>query len=172
MTRKQDDVKIQINSLEALERLIGGDSELEIDIRRSVVANFTKKYLSDIAKEENIQAMAQKIHDDAVGRARDEAAKKILTKTKTGWRRGETVLTAEMQKQVDAAVQSAVGAIAAKVVVEKLETYVEEWMKARKLEKWLECAIERIYNSKLCDMVKKKTEKSAKELLQKMGADT
>jgi hypothetical protein len=36
-------VKIQINSLEALERLIGNDNNLEIDIRNSIVQNFTKK---------------------------------------------------------------------------------------------------------------------------------
>lgn len=38
-------MKIQINSLEALERLIGGDTELEIDIRNSIVHKFTQKHL-------------------------------------------------------------------------------------------------------------------------------
>lgn len=42
-------MKIQINSLEALERLIGGDTEVEIDIRNSVVQEFTKKHLKAIA---------------------------------------------------------------------------------------------------------------------------
>ena len=37
--------KIQINSLEALERLIGGDTELEIEVRNSIVQEFAKKYL-------------------------------------------------------------------------------------------------------------------------------
>lgn len=40
---------IQINSLEALERLIGGDSETEISIRNSVVQEFYKKHLKGIA---------------------------------------------------------------------------------------------------------------------------
>ena len=43
-------IKIQINSLEALERLIGGDSELEIDIRNSVVQEFAKKHLKALAQ--------------------------------------------------------------------------------------------------------------------------
>jgi hypothetical protein len=47
-------VKIQINSLDALERLIGGDSELEFDIRQSVVENFTKKHLNKLVNEELI----------------------------------------------------------------------------------------------------------------------
>jgi len=41
-------VKIQIASLEALERLIGGDSELEIEIRNSIVQAFTNKHLKAI----------------------------------------------------------------------------------------------------------------------------
>ena len=42
-------VKIQINSLEALERLIGGDTELELELRSNVVDAFTKKHLVKIA---------------------------------------------------------------------------------------------------------------------------
>ena len=42
-------MKIQINSLAALERLIGGDSDIEIDIRNSVVQAFSKKHLKNIA---------------------------------------------------------------------------------------------------------------------------
>lgn len=44
--------KIQINSLEALERLIGNDNELEIEIRQSVVENFTKKHLAKLANDD------------------------------------------------------------------------------------------------------------------------
>ena len=40
---------IQINSLKALERLIGGDTELEIEARNSIVQDFTKKHLKGIA---------------------------------------------------------------------------------------------------------------------------
>jgi len=49
---------IQINSLEALERLIGGETELEISIRNSVVQNFVKKHLKAIA-DEHIVAHAE-----------------------------------------------------------------------------------------------------------------
>lgn len=44
-------MKIQINSLEALERLIGGDTELEMEVRSSVAENFSKKWLSTLARE-------------------------------------------------------------------------------------------------------------------------
>jgi uncharacterized protein YqeY len=42
-------MKIQINSLAALERLIGGDTELEIEVRNSVVQAFSKKHLKSVA---------------------------------------------------------------------------------------------------------------------------
>lgn len=44
-------VKIQINSLEALERLIGGDTELEIELRGAIVQEFTKRHLKGIATD-------------------------------------------------------------------------------------------------------------------------
>jgi len=37
--------KIQINSLEALKRLIGGDTELEIELRKSVAMELVKKHI-------------------------------------------------------------------------------------------------------------------------------
>ena len=37
-------IVLQINSLKALERLIGGDSELEIGVRNSIVQEFSKKH--------------------------------------------------------------------------------------------------------------------------------
>lgn len=44
-------VTIQINSLEALERLIGGDSELEVGLRGGIVQEFAKRHLKGIADE-------------------------------------------------------------------------------------------------------------------------
>jgi len=41
-------VKIQIASLDALERLIGGDNQLEIEVRESVVQNFAIKHLKSL----------------------------------------------------------------------------------------------------------------------------
>lgn len=65
-------MKIQINSLAALERLIGGDNQLEFDIRQSVVNAFTKKYLKGIATEEILirqrRAILTHIEDEMITR--------------------------------------------------------------------------------------------------------
>jgi len=60
-------IKIQINSVEALERLIGGDTETEIEIRNSVVQQFAKRHLKAVAQEQMTVAlkntMIQEIRD-------------------------------------------------------------------------------------------------------------
>lgn len=54
-------VKLQINSLAALERLIGGDSDLELEMRNSIVQEFSKKYLKGVAERicGNIESVAR-----------------------------------------------------------------------------------------------------------------
>lgn len=49
---------LQINSLEALERLIGGDTEIEMELRQGVAAAFSKKHLAEIAKSPEYTRMA------------------------------------------------------------------------------------------------------------------
>ena len=50
-------IKIQINNLEALERLIGGDTETEIEIRNSIVQEFAKRHLKAVAQEQITMAL-------------------------------------------------------------------------------------------------------------------
>lgn len=54
-------MKIQINSLDALERLIGGDTDVEIEIRQSVVEIFSKKYLKSIVSEPLMKATKESL---------------------------------------------------------------------------------------------------------------
>lgn len=104
-------MKIQINSLEALERLIGGDTEVEIDIRNSVVQNFTNKYLKGIAKE---------LIDTST-------AKAILTEIKTelihseSWD-GKVVLKPKYQDTIRDAVAKNVKEIVQAKVIEYAQT--------------------------------------------------
>lgn len=79
---------IQINSLDALERLIGGDAEVEIDIRQSVVERFVRKHLKGIANETLIKK--------AVEDVQKYVAALLLEEIKGGqghWWSGKSVLT-------------------------------------------------------------------------------
>jgi len=53
-------VKIQINSLAALERLLGDDAKMEIEVRQSVVEAFARGFVKNIA---NADAVAKVIED-------------------------------------------------------------------------------------------------------------
>jgi hypothetical protein len=52
---------IQINNLEALERLIGGDTEIEVDIRQNVVESFIRKHLKGIANETLVKQAVESV---------------------------------------------------------------------------------------------------------------
>lgn len=47
-------MKVQINSLAALERLLGGDTAVEIEIRSNIVQEFAKKHLKAVASSDAV----------------------------------------------------------------------------------------------------------------------
>jgi hypothetical protein len=59
-------MKLQINSLDAIERLIGGDTEIELDIRGSIVQAFAKKHLKCIADSPQLKSIMAGLADDAI----------------------------------------------------------------------------------------------------------
>lgn len=119
-------MKVQINSLEALERLIGNDNELEIDIRNSVVNSFTKKHLKSIAND-----LTEKCINETI---KEIISKKGLTeKIKSGWRQKE-VLTGStkllIQENIDSTILNAIAikvteAFDKHVKIEKINQRIE-----------------------------------------------
>lgn len=75
-------VTLQINSLAALERLLGGDNELTASIRKSVAAAFARNYMMDLVRKEFAQKDAEL--KKAVA---DEVTKVCMQKTRdsTNW---------------------------------------------------------------------------------------
>lgn len=60
-------MKIQINSLAAMERLLDGDTELEMEVRRSVADHFAKSHLKGPKATAHIQTLLQNEMFDIVG---------------------------------------------------------------------------------------------------------
>jgi hypothetical protein len=75
----RSDVKVQINSLVALERLIGGDTEMEIEIRKSVATAFAKKYLNTVVVA-NMAKIVEDVRKFVTEKINDE-----LGTFKRGW---------------------------------------------------------------------------------------
>ena len=85
-------MKIQINSLEALERLIGDDKEMEISVKQSILNEFAKKYLKSIA---NSEAMAD-LKRDVLKELKETGFYGLLKKTDSSMFYGKsTLLTSE-----------------------------------------------------------------------------
>lgn len=57
-------MKIQINSLEALERLIGNDKEMEFVIKESILNGFAKKYLKSVANSEAMTKIVSVVKEE------------------------------------------------------------------------------------------------------------
>lgn len=49
---------LQINSVQAIERLIGGDTAMELSLRHAVVAEFIKRHLVNLVTKETAVALA------------------------------------------------------------------------------------------------------------------
>lgn len=74
-------VKLQINNLEALERLIGGDTVLELELRKNIIHAFVDKYLTSLFDSE----MGRKL-GEIQKLAQDKALAQIATlQTGTKW---------------------------------------------------------------------------------------
>lgn len=89
-------MKIQINNLEALERLIGNDNEIEFEIRQSVVEAFSKKHLRSLANCEFSKAAENTIQA--------YLSKELLETVKLGNWTTEVRLKGEYAKAFDAAI--------------------------------------------------------------------
>lgn len=123
-------IKIQINSLEALERLIGGDSEVEIDLRNSVVQDFAKKHLKVLATAQLIQTTGKAVAD--------EFTKDFFELEKGSW--GKFIMTPKTREILKEQVQSSVESEIREIVREMLDiSKTKEQIKKalENAEKWI-----------------------------------
>jgi len=138
-------MKLQINSLAALERLIGGDTAVEIEIRNNIVQEFTKKHLKGVATE-RIVSLAESNVKTAAATIAKEAATQALDKL--GMFSGNSwsptfVIKSEVKAslrdaavtEVDAIIRDAVKAAVAKygdaVITARVNRLVDDHINAR-----------------------------------------
>lgn len=57
-------MKIQINSLAALERLIGDDKEMEITVKSSIINEFAKSYIKSVANSEIVNTIKNAVLEE------------------------------------------------------------------------------------------------------------
>jgi molybdopterin converting factor small subunit len=75
-------IKILID-LKGLERLIGNDTEAEIEIREGIIQTFAKKHLKSLAKSDTFEPILEGIQKSIVAMFREEMP--IVRKKVDGW---------------------------------------------------------------------------------------
>lgn len=70
-------MKIQINSLDALERLLGNDQTMEIEVRRSVIEAFAKTFVKAVGNEADVKAQIQHSKKEAERLVREYARENL-----------------------------------------------------------------------------------------------
>lgn len=133
-------MKLQINSLEALERLIGGDTEVEIEIRNNIVQSFAKKHLKAIANDTVFAKVSHDVRTASETVAREQttqAFNKLGMFTGQAWNRTfillpeikdalrDTALT-EVNTSIKEAVAVAVATYDADLIKKRINRLVDE----------------------------------------------
>lgn len=112
---------IQINSLEALERLIGGSTQAEIDIRNAVVQKFAEKHLKPIAEKSDFKALAERVATAAKDSVKQLVQDQIGT-VNTSW--SGTILSVSLhehvRREIDLRVKSQAAALVDAAVLSTL----------------------------------------------------
>jgi hypothetical protein len=93
---------IQINNLEALERLIGGQSDVEIEIRNSVVQKFAEKHLKPLANCPEITSTLSAIKDNIAKQVKEKCEKDIAT-FQTSW--GGSITDVKLNPNINAEIE-------------------------------------------------------------------
>lgn len=150
-------MQIQINNLAALERLIGGDSKLEFDIRNNIVQAFANKHLKPLANDQTFSKIMSNVRKAGEAEARKVMEEKLGKFCKQGWT--ETFVLNETQKQaIVSAAKIGLNAQVDQIVESTLEAFPQEKIEAL-VEKRVGQEVERRINegvrNKLDEMFKK-----------------
>lgn len=117
-------MKIQINSLAALERLIGGDNELEIDIRKSIVEQFTKAHLRTLLNTDVVKVQMANMADKEV---KSMVSQVIKASVEAKWSRAEKLI----EKYVEDAAEMISDNISRSIIEKRIEKLVDERLKEK-----------------------------------------
>lgn len=113
-------MKIQINSKEALERLIGDDKEMEIAIKNAVINQFAKQYLKSVANSMIIEDLKR-----AVCREVSAMVEQYVEKT-SSWARLEVFAKPELKEAIDNAAKAAMSELIKERVKEQMAKVNQE----------------------------------------------
>lgn len=152
-------IKIQINSVEALERLLGNDQELEVEVRKSVVEAFGKSFVKSVANSTAVAEKLESMREETMEKS-TEYAERILSvrDTSTGWRYS-VALTDELKAKIKDAVVTQTHLL----IAETISSLDIDNMVSEKVAKKLELVVHQQVTKAVTNAVVKAALKSAVE---------
>ena len=152
---------IQINNLEALERLIGGDSQLEIDIRNSVVQKFAEKHLKSVANSDAIKTTLSQIQDTITQNVKHQCEREVATfKTSYGGSITDIKLNPAVQKEIDTQVRT----IAYGIIQKQVDESIKFWANSAEIEQIVNKKFEYYTNEIINNKVKERLDAIRKSI--------
>lgn len=144
---------LQINSKDALERLIGGDSAVEVEIRNNIVQDFTNRYLKGLMNASTIKDAVQRYHENIHKTIQDEIRERFGNVN--GYYR--TIdLTPEIKAAIKKEIENNFSALVDKVVKEKFSDIEKH------IQQSVNLAVDYQIGVKVRELVKQKIEAALK----------
>lgn len=141
---------LQINSREALERLIGGDTQTEIEIRNSVVQSFAEKHLKPIVNSAPITDVIGQIKNHAYKHIQETCANEIATfKASTYGSCYDIKLRPEIETTIRNKVRESMDEFISKKVKAAIDEYCNDASLTKRINVMMDHNIKVIVNEKI-----------------------
>lgn len=151
-----NNLTIQINNLSALERLIGGNSEVEIEVRNSVIQKFAEKHLKSMANCEPVTSTLKTIKESILGYVKQKVDTEIATFKKDYYNNiTEVKLNPAIHAELDRQIRSKMDTF----VFETIQASVKKWSDEMKIDERIEKRVAYFTDEYIRDEVKKRIEK-------------
>lgn len=145
---------IQINSLQALERLIGNDNNVEIQLRNSIVQEFVKKHLKHIANDDLITNTKKAVTSEITAQFFDEIKTNSFWNNKIVFKPG---ILDEVKKELQIKAREELSELISQIVEEQkvYDTIKEKlnstttWIVEQLASERLEARLERMVDQRL-----------------------
>jgi len=147
---------IQINNLEALERLVGGDNEVEIEIRNSVVQRFAEKYLKPLANSDAITNALATIKEDISKQVKEKCEKEIASfKTNYYGNVSDVKLNSSIRLEIESQVRNVVDTTVRNAVDEAIKTWSSDAELKTRVDKRFEYYTTELINNEIRSRIEK-----------------
>lgn len=147
---------IQINNREALERLIGGDSEVEIDIRNSVVQKFAERHLKALANSEPVTSTLKTINESIVNYGKQKVDAEVATFKQDYYKNiTEVKLNPAIHAEIDRQIKQKMDTF----IFDTVQAAVKTWSDEIKVDERIEKRVAYFTDEYIREAVKKRIEK-------------